>query len=461
MKRLLAFMLSVAVMCAMNACSVSCPAGSEPGTAPSQSTGGSIPTQPSESDPTGPSTGMGDGYIDPDTDPFDPGTLPSEPDIDIPEDPTQELHYEYPMDTITKDPGTIADATNKYTIAPGWHGALIDLQNIAYNAVTITKRSGAEFFGYAFLAGELRAGYSPTYAKGYTRVIYSSKKSATLDIPDNARYLYIYHNSKEDYYLPSGVKFFNKSVIPETGASLRIATWNIGHFSMGKKPDSTITDANYTASGEKYRSFIQNGLDADIIALQEYSAKFTPSYGTAESLFSNYSFCKEGVQSRYSCNAIFAKRPISNIQAHEFACNKTATITHTNLIAATDYYYMTADVKIGGETVKLVTAHLAFDNNKKPDTVNLNQIKELIEVFKDEERVVFVGDWNAKVFSTFDLFTDAGYTLANTDSTLYTINNGNLSLDNIIYKGVKVSDFTLCGSDLSDHYALSCTVTLP
>ncbi len=451
-KRLLALFLTALTVCALCGCSVSCPAGTESTTTtPSQPTDGNDPAQ---SYPTVPSAEWVDDYTDPEIDYTVPG-------FEIPDEPAMELGYDYPMDTVVKDPGTIADATNKYIIATGWHGALIDLQNVFYNAVTITKRSGAKFFGYTFLAAAPVAGYSPAYAKGYTRVIYSDEDFVTLDIPDNARYLYIYHNSKEDHYLPSGVRFFDRVQAEDPKDSLRIATWNIGHFSMGKNPNSAITDANYQTAAAKYRSFIQNALDADIIALQEYSAMFTPSHGAAESLFSNYSFYKEGEQSRYSCNAIYAKRPISNVQVHEFECNKTATITHTNLIAATDYYYMTADVKLGGETVKLVTAHLAFDNNKSPDTVNQNQIKELIEVLKNEERVVLVGDWNVREFSYFDLFTDAGYSLANTDSTLYTVYNGNLSLDNIIYKGVAVSDFTLCGSDLSDHYAIACTISLP
>lgn len=454
MKRILALLLAALIVCSMCACSVSCPAGSAPTTtAPSQPTDNSAPTQPTQTDPTAPSS----EWVD-DTEPEIDYTTP---DIEIPEDSVIKLSYDYPMDTIVKDPGTIADATNKYVIAPGWHGALIDLRELPYNAVTISKRKGSAFFGYTFLAGDFCVGYSPTYAKGYTRVIYSDKSSVDLTIPDNARYLYIYHNSKEDYYLPSKVKFYNKELIPETPKSLRIATWNIGHFSMGKKPNSTIADANYQTAAAKYRSFIQNGLDADIIALQEYSANFTPSNAAASSLFSNYGFYKEGTQSRYSCNALFSKIPITNVQMHEFECNKTATITHTDLIAATDYYYMTADVKIGGETVKLVTAHLAFDNNRTPDTVNRDQITELIEIFKNEERVVLMGDWNAKSFLFFSLFTDAGFSLANTDSSLSTIYNGGLSLDNIIYKGVQLSDFTLCGSDLSDHYAIACTISLP
>lgn len=452
MKKTAAFLLAAAIaLGAFGGCS-----GQKPGetTAPTTTTPSlpSEPTHPLPTETTAPAETMP-------TDPFDPGTVPSEPEDPImPDEPEG---YSYPISFIVKDAGTIADATNKYVIAPGWHGALIDLEDLPYQGVTITKRKSAEMFGYAFLARELQVGYSPTYAKGYTRVIYSDEESVTVDVPDNARYLYVYHNSQEDNYLPEKIWFFEKETPTQSKNCIRLATWNIGHFSMGVKPNSTIKDANFSASLEKYTDFVQNGLAADVIALMEYSALFTPSNKAAESLFSDYGYGLEGQQRNYSCNALLAKVPITNVKMHEFECNKTASITHTNLITAQDYYYMTADLKIGGKTVKLVTAHLGFDKNKTPDTVNLNQIKELIATFKDEPRVIFMGDWNVREFSYFDLFTDAGFSLANEDSTLYTIYNGNLSLDNIIYKGVKISEFTLCGSELSDHYALSCTVTLP
>jgi len=151
---------------------------------------------------------------------------------------------------------------------------------------------------------------------------------------------------------------------------------------------------------------------------------------------------------------------VTNLQQKVFECNKNAVITHTNAIMAEDYYYLTADIILNGETIKLVSTHLAFDNNKNPDTVNLAQINELIEVYNSYDRVIMMGDWNVKDFNYFKNFIDAGYSLANNDSNLYTYANENRSLDNIVYKGVTVSDFTLAGTNLSDHYGIYCTVTI-
>ena len=84
----------------------------------------------------------------------------------------------------------------------------------------------------------------------------------------------------------------------------------------------------------------------------------------------------------------------------------------------------------------------------------------LAEKFKNEERVIILGDFNCKDFSFFSKFTDAGFGLANNDATLPTLKGWNVALDNIIYKGVGVSGFSLLGTDLSDHYTISCLVTV-
>lgn len=479
MKKILIFVLMLSLIASSL---VGCFGNETPdASSPESTTDAVVPTEPtdgttvptgSESEPVTNTPADSDSKTDAPTDtdapadtdaPTDAPTDTEKPaDTEAPDDGFVYKEYEYPMNTVSPDKGTIADATNRYVIVTGYHGALIPLDGLGeYNKVTITKKTGAAYFSYAFLSSDLVVGYSPTYATGYTRVVYCNDESRTLDIPDNAKYLYIYNNSNDEHVLPKSVKFFTaRETATDTSNSFRIATWNIGHFSMGKNKNSAIKDTQYGAYVTKYRNYINYSLNADIICLNEYSANFTPSEKTASSLFANYTQKMEGTQFNYSCNAFYSRIPVSNLKANAFVCNQTAQITHTTLITAKDYYFVSADVTINGKNVTIVSAHLAFDNNKNPDDVNMNQIKELIERFSSYERVVFVGDWNVKEFSYFNLFKDAGYTLANEDSTLGTFVNSTRPLDNIIYKGVKVSDFTLAGTDLSDHYAVYCTVTV-
>ena len=379
-----------------------------------------------------------------------------------PETTDTEDHWDFPMASLTMAEGTVANADNLYKIVNGYNGALIPLAGLAYNSVTIVKGPSAPSTGYAFFASAPKAGVSPTYATGYKRVIWTDAASVTAVIPENAAYLYVYHHSKSVYHIPESIRFFNDPSVHHGKAAnqFTLATWNIGHFSGGSRPNSTITDAVFAEKSAVYRDFIYNAVRADVFCLNEYSSLFTPTRPARTSLFDAYPTAYEGGQYHYSCNALFSKVATQNIVQHRFECNEHATITHTNLISASDYYYITANLNIAGKNVKLVSTHLGFDKNLNPDTLNLAQIQELIELFRNEERVIILGDSNSRDFSFFSKYTEAGFALANYDGTLSTIQGWNVALDNIIYKGVGVSNFTLLGTDLSDHYAISCLVTV-
>lgn len=262
------------------------------------------------------------------------------------------------------------------------------------------------------------------------------------------------------YYRP-------KTTPPEN--SFTIATWNIGHFSNGKNKNTAISDGSYAAASYKYKTYINDVLGADIICLNEYSAKFTPS-NNAANLFDAYTeVAFEGVQRRYSCNALYSKLPLSNVAVHEFACNVGVDIRYTDAVEATDYYYITGELEIGGETVTVVAAHLAYDDylyGVPPyvDTVCQNQMRELIDAFENVDRVLILGDWNAYDYSYFDLFADAGYTLGNRNEiptcTGSATKDLEWSVDNMVAKGLEIRDFRGEPTTLSDHIAVIATVTL-
>ena len=280
----------------------------------------------------------------------------------------------------------------------------------------------------------------------------------TVRIPDNARYLYVFYKQGNKNFLPAQIKFTKATYGPADPNSVRIATWNIGHFAMGEKANSIIEDGQINMKSADYIDYINNAIGADIMFLNEYSAKFTKgSYLAKNTIFKSYTTCYEGPQRNYSWNAVYSKVEISQPVKHEFNCNKTAPYI-SPYVQATDYYFVTTDLVINGKTVKLVSVHLAFDDYGSKNVV-INQLNELIDYCAQYEHVVLLGDWNVGSFSEFDVFTEAGYTLANTDKSMPTYTSGS-SLDNIIYKGVTVTDFSLGGTNLSDHYALYCTITV-
>ena len=279
-------------------------------------------------------------------------------------------------------------------------------------------------------------------------------EAETLDLTENVTV------SAPFYYRP-------KTTPPED--SFTIATWNIGHFSNGKNMNTAISDGSYAAASYKYKTYINDVLGADIICLNEYSAKFTPS-NNASNLFDAYTeVAFEGVQRNYSCNALYSKLPLSNVTVHEFACNVGVDIQYTDAVEATDYYYITGELMIGGETVTIVAAHLAFDDHLYDvppyvDTVCQDEIRELIEVFRNVDRVLILGDYNAYDYSYFDLFADAGYTLGNRNEiptcTGSATKDLQWSVDNMVAKGLEIRDFRGEPTTLSDHIAVIATITL-
>ena len=249
---------------------------------------------------------------------------------------------------------------------------------------------------------------------------------------------------------------------------MRILTWNIGHFSLGREINSKIANLGFTA--KEYKDHI-NSINADVVSLNEYSKMFTSSEAARNSIFGDYSYAYEGVQNSYTCNAVFARNNIlSNSQSHYFDCYTAAGIINDPYNdEPTHHYYITSDLNVNGQTVKLVNVHLHYSDN--PQTLAIEAINELVDVFSGYDRVIIMGDCNI-TYDKFRYFKDAGYSVANTDDRLATygpcqgskyyvdIAEGYGSYDNIIYKGVTVSDFALGGTKLSDHYGLYCSISV-
>ena len=248
--------------------------------------------------------------------------------------------------------------------------------------------------------------------------------------------------------------------------TLRIMHWNIGHFSMGKYPTSKITDALFYVRRDSFLDVFSKE-DADILALCEYSMYFIdtgnhPKCLADTLLLKDYPyvyFGNDGIIRNYSLNTFISRINLSDNKTLEYDSNKNATITSSSIIFATDYYYIRSSIELEGKRITLIGTHLAFDLNN-PEVVT-NQIKELIEVLKDEEYVILCGDFNTDQQGDYDLFVQAGYSLANKgDIATHPTNNPNKPLDNIVVKGLHISNFHLTPTFLSDHFPLVCDVSL-
>ena len=292
------------------------------------------------------------------------------------------------------------------------------------------------------------------------RIVFSYTNDADIFISDYGSLGVVITAIMNSLYVPAA-EFDVRLPKVLAPSKLRVVSYNIGHFSGGVSQNSSITASNYAAKLAAYRAVVAD-FDADVLGIEEFSHVFgintlgANAY-TKDVLLESF-IGYEGIQRKYSCNALFYKTVIENITTNEFECNESATIVDPSAITAPEYYYLDADLYMHGERVKLVITHLAFDNTN-PQIVS-NQISELITKYASYEKVIMVGDWNVNTFSLFDAFTTAGYTMAN-DGTYYTYPSGERALDNIIVKGLYISNVGMVETiDLSDHLPFYCDISI-
>ena len=240
-------------------------------------------------------------------------------------------------------------------------------------------------------------------------------------------------------------------------SGLVLVTWNIGHFSNGQKKKSTIAKKDYNGKLAEYRRFIYDLVSPDVICLNEMSPELGEDprgmkHLAADVLFDGFNSRVIGEQRGYNCNAVFGKTELSNVRTNEFECSSLMT---KEVTTASNHYYLSADLYIGGEEVTIVCLHLA----PRAPRLREMQMEELIDKFKDTERVIMCGDWNASKIDAMDAFIKAGYVVAN-DGSIPTYSRTKTPLDNIVVKGLEVSDVRTIETNLSDHYPLICRISL-
>lgn len=235
-----------------------------------------------------------------------------------------------------------------------------------------------------------------------------------------------------------------------------IATWNLGHFSLGKKPYSTIDRGTCLQSMKGFRSVLFDSIKADVICFNEYCKEFGKdekgqmivTEGILEGEYANRMI---GPLLGYSCNGIFSKVKTKNAKRHEFEINKTVG---GKMPRANKYYYVDCDLYLGKTKVKLICAHTI----NSATALCQSQIAELILKYREFDRIIMCGDWNTTDFS---LFANSGYQLANDGTFLtYTGSTKHKPIDNIVVRGVKISDVRVINTTLSDHNPLVCRITL-
>lgn len=235
-----------------------------------------------------------------------------------------------------------------------------------------------------------------------------------------------------------------------------LCTWNIAHYFAYGSAKNVIDGAIYEEKLKAFREIVHDSISADVISLNEFSSDFGRDtkgvlQQSAKVLLENYKTKYDGGATLKGVghNAVFSKVKTKKFKKIVFEFIKTTRFKNSY-----DYYYLTSDVYIDGKKVKLVSVHLIY--SKKDSGLVQGQISELIDRFKDEQRVVICGDFNT---SNYSKFIKAGYSMAN-DGSIVTFPKTSKPLDNIVAKGVKISDVRTVKTELSDHYPLICRISI-
>lgn len=253
------------------------------------------------------------------------------------------------------------------------------------------------------------------------------------------------------------------SFYPPSNASrsFTLAIWNIGRFSNGAQSSSTIDITKDPGIIQKYNSFINETLCPDVFVVNEYNNVFYKDGNgkevhTDSLLFNSFNYRFIGPE-WWKCNAIFSKYKIRNLdQDDEIVCYFTShkAIKDDIKVSKRKTYYLENTVEIRGRCLKIVSVHIDF-SKKSSGVYQRAQITELIERYKEEKQLIICGDFNVR---NYKQFKEAGYSVAN-DGSLKTFPSKKSPLDNVVYKGVDVSNVQMFSTTLSDHNPLSCKVT--
>ena len=245
--------------------------------------------------------------------------------------------------------------------------------------------------------------------------------------------------------------------------SFTFATWNIAHYSCGKTYPSTISAADMPKYKAAYAAFLDRA-DASVIGICEDSW-FCDAAGTLtarETIFPRYTgFASERTRP-YDYNSLYWKDAECLDSGRRMFWKTTEP-----------RFYRWARLRIGGREVVVVEAHLEW-NITLPGHMDdrKDEIRQIIEDFKNEPRVVIGGDFNTSLMMSdgkteintpedYEAFRKAGYVAAHwgTINTWPSV-KPTLSIDNIFAKGLWIDDVEVFGDvALSDHWLMRCRLT--
>jgi hypothetical protein len=242
--------------------------------------------------------------------------------------------------------------------------------------------------------------------------------------------------------------------------SFTFATWNIAHYSCGKTYPSTISADEMPKYKAAYDALLDR-VDASVIGICEDSwfCDAASTLTARETIFSRYTGFASEKTRPYDYNSLYWK---------DAECLDSGRRMFRK--ATEPRFYRWARLRIAGREVVVAEAHLEW-NITIPGHMDdrKDEIRQIIEDFRDEPRVVIGGDFNTSIMLSdgktevntpedYEAFREAGYIGAHWGTIkTWPAKNPDLTIDNIFVKGMRISQLeTLIDPTLSDHALMRC-----
>lgn len=241
----------------------------------------------------------------------------------------------------------------------------------------------------------------------------------------------------------------NKNMYEYVGLNkdtLIIAHWNIGHFSLGRSSNTTISENDSNDKLTSYRNLIDT-LNADLIGVSEYNLTFdTAGRAAYDLLFNEFPYYYIGPMYAYNCNASFFKFPVLLTKSYIF---KTAVQNR---------YYICTSFLFNNVEVKFIETHLDWNQGEYGNLCRSDQMIILASIFHNDPYVIICADFNTTNTEEFECFTTEGFSIAFDE---HSSNGAYKTIDNVIYKGFRLAEKKLIKDNtLSDHPLLKSSFIL-
>ena len=348
----------------------------------------------------------------------------------------------------------------------------------------VSVRANREFSTRVHVLKEVpkRVNDSVLYSDYYGESILVGK-SIRLDIaiPDDAAYICIlnsvdgHNNTPDSVTLYSEDALCHQNVEKEQDLSIwdnkvfmhQFLHWNLGHFSKGQYPYSTITETDYRDKLTAFRFFINTYCSECHFLLNEYDESFATVGGqtvkTDTLLFNMRKISQvfpRSTSTGYNKLAAFWKEGFLGFKYGIFESLKGVKNRNGTLEFGTGYCL--SKYAMGKDSLFVMSLHVP--NKIKRDEYNA-LFNEIVGICSNLDNCVLVGDFNRTSITDFTVFTDAGFKILNDNSVTHP-STGNI-LDWVLYRcrAASLSDFKVYteavdgnGDLLSDHLPVSFTV---